>query len=181
MASSSSGAWWDGGAGVSSTRASRSDWSGSGRTLTAADQPRASAATCAWWRAAPQLITRLRPSGSPATSWRERSAYSSRVSAPPRQRHGWVLCTLGARIATSTIRRRGTWRGIDEAVAVTGPPSEVRLRQDDFHDAGRCGSRLKPDPPTGSAAGTKVLAARAHPPGFVAAWADYGGGRDRPF
>ena len=41
---------------------------GRGSRVTWRTSPSASAATCAWCSAAPQLITRLRPSGSPAAS-----------------------------------------------------------------------------------------------------------------
>ena len=131
----------DGSAGDRVRRASRSGRSGSGNRVTAEAQPSASAATWAWCSAAPQLMTRLRPSGSAAVSWRVRSAYSSSALSVPRHRQGWVLWTLGARVASSTIRRRVVGR---DCVGALMPGSvDVRSRDGPARSAGpaRAGTR----------------------------------------
>ena len=70
-------------------------------------QPSASAATWAWCSAAPQLITRLRPSGSAAVSWRDRSAYSSSACGARRASATAGCCARWEPAsASSTIRRR---------------------------------------------------------------------------
>ena len=86
--------------------ARRSGSAGSGVGSTAATSPSARADSPAWCSAAPQLITRLRPSGSATGSWRVRSAYSSMVWPAMRHCQGWVLWTLGARQARATTSRR---------------------------------------------------------------------------
>ena len=91
--------------GVNLTCASRPGSAGSGRRTTSGRSPDARAATRRWCRAAPQLITRFRPVGSEAASRRDSSAYRSMPSGPIRHAHGWVLCTLGARMASDTSRR----------------------------------------------------------------------------
>jgi hypothetical protein len=51
-------------------------------------------------RAAPQVMIISRPAGS-SSSWRLVSAYNSIARSVTVNRHGWVLCTDGARAATS--------------------------------------------------------------------------------
>src|SRR5690242_13278475 len=115
---------------VTRTVARWAEFSGSGKRSTVARSPAWASATTRWSNAAPQLISRSRPSGSVAESCLFPSAYRSTTpsAGSMRHRHGWVLCTEGARRACSTAssscgvrlivrsslleghRERGPWR-----------------------------------------------------------------------
>jgi hypothetical protein len=97
--------------GLNSTAARWCGWPGFGMRCTVVCHPRAASAVRRWCSAAPQLITRSRPSGSTAGSWRVQSACRWIESSPSDHRHGWVLWTEGAREARATAARRGSWSG----------------------------------------------------------------------
>ena len=80
------------------TRASSRNRAGSGSSSTTGTYPSDRTASRSPNSAAPQLMSISRPIGS-TPSLRRWSAYSSIAYWPTRNRHGWVLCTDGARAA----------------------------------------------------------------------------------
>ena len=81
------------------TSAMRSGRARSGSTVTMGRTPNPRRASRSVRSAAPQAIRCSRPSGSAAASTRSGSAHSSITSGPTRNRHGWLLCSEGARHA----------------------------------------------------------------------------------
>ena len=89
-----------GSAAPSLTLASSRSRAGSGSSSTTGRYPSDRTASRSPNRAAPQLMSISRPSGS-TRSLRRTSACSSIAYSPTRNRHGWVLCTDGARAAVA--------------------------------------------------------------------------------